>query len=222
MEWSFTINYFIFFDYINVSSKQIKGIGRLLVWKIPKVSSKHRWLPTQGPFSPFFTMISQFCSCDLGRRDPISSFRSETQLILANQRNLICMSVNAAGMNVWPNFCLGEQDRSQLLLSRDVKKERCSPPLAAGCHTRGEVRVRRKLTGGRGQRLRGRGPEHIMSRTSPPLGSQKSDSQLFSATTCMMDDVYTCRTHSQGCVYCVSMCDSRGPWGDMNPFSPIQ
>lgn len=79
---------------------------------------------------------------------PISSFGGETQLIPANQRNRIHLSMNALGMSIWSNCGLGESCwRLQgklflvlkwagqvLLLSRDVNKEGCFLPVASGCH----------------------------------------------------------------------------------------
>lgn len=83
--------------------------------------------------------------------------------------------------------------------------------LAAILETTGEARFKIKLTGGRGQRFREKEPWTYYKQNLSTPDFQRSDSQLFPTTACMMDDVYICRTHFQGCIHCVSMCDSRDP-----------
>lgn len=163
-EWSFTISYFSFIGYINVSSKQIEGmdtdlnIENILLTAYP--TSLLSYL--QNDISVLFIWFGSKWPCSqLQRWDSVNPSQSKE----SNPPVSECSE-----MGIWPNFGLGESCQRLLgklfLVSKSADQKSASSfkgygrewwslPLVAGCHlmAREEVRFRIKLTNRRGQRL---------------------------------------------------------------------
>lgn len=184
-------------------------LAQNLIWKIPARVNITDCLPT-SIFSFLHNNIPVLFIW-FRKKLPHFQFQKWDPINPGQSKKSKPLSVNALGMNMWPNFCLAgdfressflslrEQDRSQLRLSRDMLL-----PLAAGCYLRPQGKSDLRL-GRRGQRFREKEPwtYHKQNLSTPDF--KRSESKLFPTTTCMMVDVIYAGHSSKG-VSTVCLC----------------